>query len=104
MKNIKSSFDEVRGFVGMRVIEGGKPPPPVVVNVKVADDGSVRVPDRVNKSPGASAIGKIGTKTKDEIIAVLKAGRQPNHDKYGDHLKLLWQRGEIKYDGKEYYI
>lgn len=104
MKSIKSSFDEVRSFVGMKVTEGGKPPPPVIVHVKVAEDGSVRVPDRTNKSPGASAIGKIGTKTKEELIAVLKAGRQPNHDKFGDHLKLLWQRGEVKFDGKEFFL
>jgi hypothetical protein len=106
MRNIKSSFDEVRNFVGMRVTEASKPPlsattPLVTPSIEKQPTAPEK---RTNKSPGASSIGKIGGKTKDEIIGVLKAGRQPNHDKYGEHLKLLWNRGEICFDGKEFYL
>jgi hypothetical protein len=102
MSGVRSSFKEVQGFIGMKVIEA-----PVLKSApepKVNDTKPVPDSPRPNKSPGHSSISKIGTKTKDEIIAVLKAGRQPNHDKYGEHLKLLWEREIVLYDGKEYYL
>ena len=112
MKGIKSSFDEVRSFVGMKITEASPPPKSgreterqTQQKVDNESSGSTSHPTtRPNKSPGHSSISKIGTKTKDEIIAVLKAGRQPNHDKYGEHLKLLWEREIVLYDGKEYYL
>jgi hypothetical protein len=100
MKTIKQSFDEVRSFVGMKVVEAAKPPsqPAITKTVEVSND------PRPNINPGPSSITKIGTKTTDELLAVLKAGKQPNHDKYGEHLKLLWSRGVLNYDGKGYFI
>lgn len=112
MNSIKSSFKEVQGFCGMRVIEA----PAAKFSgreIGAGDSGKkvdtvVQEPThpitRTNKSPGASSITKIGSKTKDEIIGVLKAGRQPNHDKWGEHLKLLWSREIVKFDGREYYL
>lgn len=58
---------------------------------------------RKNVSPGAVLIGKIGGNTKDVIFEFLRDDKQPPA-KYGDHLKLLWSRGEVKFDGKEYYL
>lgn len=58
---------------------------------------------RTNVSPGEPSIGKIGNVAKDAITATLGAGRQPA-EKYTEHMKLLWKRGEVKYDGKEYYL
>ena len=58
---------------------------------------------RKNVSPGAAAIVKIGEKAKEHILNSLRAGEQPAI-MYHDHLKLLWKRGEIKFDGKEYYL
>ena len=108
MKNIKSSFDEVRNFVGMKVTESSKPPISTPPLTQKSEESKAMLDvvktARANKTPGASSITKIGSKTKDEIIGVLKAGRQPNHDKYGEHLKLLWSRGEIKFDGSAYYL
>lgn len=58
---------------------------------------------RKNVSPGPAAIGKIGSNTKDVIFEFLRDDKQPP-TKYDDHLKLLWSRGEVKYDGKEWYL
>lgn len=112
MSNIRNSFKEVQGFIGMKTVE--MPTPRYSGSETGAGDSGKKTDNdtkevshpvaRTNKSPGASVITKIGSKTKDEIIGVLKAGRQPNHDKYGEHLKLLWGRGELCYDGKEYYL
>ena len=57
----------------------------------------------VNVCPGDPAIGKIGATAKDLILSELRAGRQL-HQKYAEHLKLLWARGEVKYDGTLYRI
>lgn len=124
IKSIKSSFDEVRGFVGMKVTESGKPPPasagsvPVVKGTpqEVAPTSIDLTPEqkkiwskapRIDVSPGTPTIGKIGTKTKDWIIEELKVqARVPEHfgTKYEEHLKLLWLRHEIKFDGEKYYV
>jgi hypothetical protein len=59
---------------------------------------------RKNINPGDPSISKIGSSTKDVILGDLAAGRQPPTPKYDEHMKLLWSRGEVKYDGKEYYL
>lgn len=69
-----------------------------------ARDAIDKVPvARENVSPGEPSITKIGSNTREEIIEALKRGVQPL-DKFREHLKLLWKRGEIKFDGKEYFI
>lgn len=60
-----------------------------------------------NINPGPSGISKIGTSTKEWIIGELRQSSQPGDHfgtKYEDHLKLLWARHEIKFDGALYYI
>jgi hypothetical protein len=59
--------------------------------------------ERKNVSPGNPTIGKIGTATTDELIAILNGGKQPPKNR-SEHMKLLWKRGLVKYDGKEYYL
>jgi hypothetical protein len=59
---------------------------------------------RPNINPGDPTIGKIGTATRELILADLAAGRQPPQPKYTEHLKLLWKRGEVKYDGTRWYL
>ena len=54
--------------------------------------------------PGEPTITKISSGTKDVILGDLKAGKQLPRQKYDEHLKLLWKRGEVKFDGKEYYL
>lgn len=74
-----------------------------------SNDGATGAP-RPNISPGEPTITKIGADSKTFILGELKAslgtGRVPEHfgHKYKEHLKLLWKRGEIKWDGLEYYL
>lgn len=58
---------------------------------------------RPNKNPGTPSIGKIGGATKGLLFAELEAGRQPT-EKFVEHMKLLWSRGEVKFDGDNYYL
>ena len=58
---------------------------------------------RKNVSPGEPSITKIGSTTKETIIHALNTDT-PLGDRYAEHLKLLWARGEIKFDGTEYYL
>ena len=60
-------------------------------------------PVRKNISPGIPSIGKIGENAKAFILESLGAGAQPP-DKYLEHMKLLWSRHIIKFDGDEFYI
>lgn len=56
-----------------------------------------------NVSPGEPSITKIGGNTKAEILNWLATG-VPIPRKYDEHMKLLWKRGEIKFDGEEFYL
>jgi len=60
-------------------------------------------PERKNINPGLPMIGKIGTETKKHILDLIAANRHPG-PKYVEHLKLLWARNEVKWDGKDYYL
>ena len=69
-----------------------------------ARDAIDKVPvARKNVNPGEPSITKIGSGAKETIIHALNTGT-PLGDRYTEHLKLLWARGEIKFDGKEYYL
>lgn len=59
---------------------------------------------RANVSPGEPTIGKIGTTTKDEILEKLKKGGYVPDKKWVEHMKLLWKRDEVRFDGTEYYL
>lgn len=58
---------------------------------------------RPNVDPGKPSIGKIGAEAKQSILGGLADGFQPLA-KYTEHCKLLWSRGEIRFDGKEWYL
>lgn len=58
---------------------------------------------RPNVDPGKPSITKIGADTKTSLLAGLFKNVQPQA-KYAEHMKLLWSRGEVKFDGKEYYL
>ena len=84
---------------------------PVVVHVKKMSDGTLRVPDRVNTSPGFVACQKIGSETKELLLAALPSS-DPDHiakkikrtpDQTRSFLQLMWDRGLIKFDGMEFY-
>ena len=69
-----------------------------LVSVKPAEQ-------RPNVCPGEPSITRIVMTGGPvvEILDDLKRGDQPP-EKYDEHLKLLWKRGEVKFDGKEYYL
>lgn len=56
--------------------------------------------ERPNVSPGEPSISKIGTQTKENLLFTLP--HQPDA-KWAEHMKLLWKRGEVKFDGTDYY-
>lgn len=58
---------------------------------------------RVNVDPGRGSISRIGSSTKDELLGMVAKGQQPPK-KYSEHMKLLWERNEVKFDGKEYWL
>ena len=76
-----------------------------LVGVKPAAED---LPPRKNVSPGEPSITKIGEKARAYLLNELKAGPRTTEyadfHKYDEHLKLLWKRGEVKFDGKEYYL
>ncbi|WP_018609556.1 hypothetical protein [Uliginosibacterium gangwonense] len=66
--------------------------------------------ERLNTTPEGTATTRIGAETKASILKALPATldvvaksvkRQPLIVQ--DLLKLLWERGEVKFDGTEYY-
>ena len=59
--------------------------------------------ERKNVSPGEPSITKIGMNTEGALFGVLRAGGQPEA-KYAEHLKLLWKRGKVKFDGEQFYV
>lgn len=58
---------------------------------------------RINNNPGKSMITRIGTETKKELLSMIHGGVQPDA-KWQDHLKLLWERGEVKFDGEDWWV
>jgi hypothetical protein len=60
---------------------------------------------RPNIDPGEPAIGKIGTETKETLINALRTGVPlTKPEKWVEHYKLLWKRGEVKFDGEHFYL
>ena len=57
---------------------------------------------RPNIDPGEPSIGKIGTNTKEQLLGMLSDGHQPP-ERWREHMKLLWSRGVVGFDGEEYY-
>ncbi len=58
--------------------------------------------ERENVSPGEPSIGKIGKETVDTLVSLISNNQQPA-SKWAEHMKLLWKRGLVKFDG-EYYL
>lgn len=82
---------EVRGKIGQTNYKAPEPPKAPLPS------------ERENVAPGSSTITKIGAIAKEEILQILRRGDQPPA-KYLEHCKLLWERGEIRFDGKEFWV
>lgn len=97
-------------IVAVRKLAGGEPPadapvynPTADVPIPAPDIKIVNGDARPNVDPGKSTITRIGSSTKDSLVGLLRAGKQPDA-KWSEHLKLLWQRDEVFFDGKEFYL
>ncbi len=71
---------------------------PVKVEVSVESDVG-----RANVSPGVPVTSKVLISTKNTILCRINEGIQPG-EKYLEAAKLMWSRGEIKFDGKDFYL
>jgi hypothetical protein len=81
-------------------------PTPEPLHIDAHSSGSnfdKAVTQRKNISPGLSTITKIGSTTKAELLHILSCGAQPTA-KYKEHMKLLWARDEVKFDGENWYV
>ncbi len=70
-------------------------------------DKIMEAPARKNISPGEPSIGKIGKDNVDMLVKAVMDGNTKvlnDTDKWQEHLKLLWKRGLVKFDGEEYYL
>lgn len=95
------AFDAIRNkIVAVRKLASPSPEETPAPTAEVAPQGK---PTRRNINPGVSSITKIGSNTKADILAAVADGMQPAA-KFEEHCKLLWERGEIKFDGREYYL
>ena len=76
-----------------------------LVGVKPAAED---LPPRKNINPGEPTITKIGEKSKLYLLSELKGGARTlgylDFFKYEEHLKLLWKRGEVRFDGESFYV
>lgn len=61
--------------------------------------------ERHNVSPGEPSIIKMGAETKRSMLAGVGSGAfgAGYNGKSIEYLRLLWKRGEVKFDGKEFY-
>lgn len=99
------------GFIDEMTMKRGEPLRPEPVFNAVARGAAAEseemngggVVPRKNVSPGEPSIGKIGENAKTAILIELRNGFQPPA-KMNEHCKLLWKRGEIRFDGQEYYV
>jgi hypothetical protein len=94
---IQNSFRDIQGFIGLKPL--AEPPPDKPMPAAAA----AKPAGRPDKNPGKSTITKIGGNTTNEILNSLAVNVQPAV-KYTEHLKLLHNRGLVKFDGVEYYL
>jgi hypothetical protein len=114
--NIKNTFKEIQGFIGLRVIEA----PAGRYAAEKPTEKPVETPEagepekKVNKKPPGVASSRIGGETKEKIMARLMrpstaedvntflgrgAGKLADTQSL---LKRLWDLGEITFDGTTY--
>lgn len=63
------------------------------------------IPQRKNISPGEPSITRL-VMTGGPVVEIfdhLKRGEQPP-EKYAEQMKLLWKRGEVRFDGEKFYV
>lgn len=95
------AFDAIRNKIAtVRKLVSPSPEETPAPAAEAAPQGK---PTRRNINPGVSAITRIGGPTRVQVLGYLDSGMQPPA-KFEEHCKLLWERGEVKFDGQEYYL
>lgn len=102
LESVKRNFDETCELLNAAATGASSQTPNPTTSAE-APSAPVAAAPRPNVSPGVPGIGKIGGNTKTDILDTLSAGLQ-SAPRFAEHLKLLWSRGEVKFDGKEYYL
>lgn len=92
-KNVEALFGEPVPRSHVNEVTFDASPAPVELTPK----------ERSNVSPGVPLISKMGNATRDDLLTTLRAGGTIPH-KFTEHLKLLWSRGEVKFDGQAFYL
>jgi len=59
--------------------------------------------ERKNISPGKPMFTKMANSTKQHVLDSLAQNVQPGPN-YKEHMKLLWARDEVKWDGEVWYV
>lgn len=101
---VRDETSKIMRYIGAKPMSPPVPTPTTFPPSVVAPEAA---PETKNVSPGTPSITKIGTNAKGEIMAALKVGPRKLAEigpKYAEHMKLLWSRGEVKYDGERYYV
>jgi ApbE superfamily uncharacterized protein (UPF0280 family) len=102
---VRDETSKIMRYIGAK--PAMSPPVPTPTTFPPSVVAPEAAPETKNVSPGAASITKIGANAKGEIMAALKVGPRTLREigsKYTEHLKLLWARQEVKYDGERYYL
>lgn len=99
-ENVRTDYSSLRKYLGTPASE------PVSSPTKVATPLTTVVSELQEADPPGTPVQRISTKVRSMLLAALKQPHAPSSlgNKFSGHLKLLWTRGEIKWNGKEYYI
>lgn len=99
-ENLRNQFQSVANYLGRK--PAAKPvetssPVPTIATQPVASE----VP-----SPPGEACSKIGSNTRATLLARCAKPTKPEDigRAFFPHLKLLWQRKELVWNGSEYYV
>lgn len=61
------------------------------------------VAERPNVDPGKPNVIRIGGSNRSMLLDRISNGSQPPVE-FTEHCKLLWSRGEIRFDGESWYV
>lgn len=101
MLYIQEALAQQRSSTPMPHIHNTSAPAQLVI----AKDMTTPVKERVNISPGESSITKMGVDMKKAMMAGVGSGAFTDNytGKSLKYLQLMWKRGEVKFDGKDFY-
>lgn len=101
------AFNAVRDKIikvrALSAAAGTKEEPEVSYAAVTTEDVKHVLVSRPNVTPSGPIAKRLHVHTKNTILNRLEDGVQPN-EQLLPQAKLLWSRGEIKYDGEKFYL